>query len=338
MTSQQSDDWRAVASWEVLEVRAAMLVRLRRVFEQVGFLEVETPLLSRDVCVDEHIEPFVVPGPDGDTEFFLQTSPEFAMKRLVAQWGRPIFQVTRAFRCGETGTRHNPEFTIVEWYEPGSTYLQQMDLVESVVRGVAEVPADAPPWVLGEGSGERFGRISYDEAFDRAIGVEVLGRSTAEVIEVARRELETVPDGLDESDRDAWLNLLLSERVEPTLGRNRPEFLFDYPASQAALARVRHGEIDVAERMELFIDGLEICNGYQELIDADELAERMASQSRRRVAAGRRGLPVTSRLEMAQRVGLPDCAGVALGFDRLVMRTLGLERIEQSLVFPFARA
>ena len=169
MTSQRPDDWRAVASWEVLEVRAAMLGRLRRVFEQAGFLEVETPLLSRDVCVDEHIEPFVVPGPDGDTEFFLQTSPEFAMKRLVVQWGRPIFQVTRAFRSGETGARHNPEFTIVEWYAPESTYLQQMDLVESVVRGVAEVPVDAPPWVLGEGSGERFGRISYDEAFDLSL-------------------------------------------------------------------------------------------------------------------------------------------------------------------------
>ena len=114
MTLLHPDDWRAVASWEVLAARAEMLGRLRRVFEEAGYLEVETPLLSRDVCVDEHIEPFVVPEPDGDTEFFLQTSPEFAMKRLVAQWGRPIFQVTRAFRCGEIGTRHNPEFTIVE--------------------------------------------------------------------------------------------------------------------------------------------------------------------------------------------------------------------------------
>ena len=120
--------------------------------------------------------------------------------------------------------------------------------------------------------------------------------------------------------------------------RDRPEFLFDYPASQAALARVRHGEIDVAERMELFIDGLEICNGYQELTDADELAGRMGEQSQRRASAGRRSLPVTSRLESAQRSGLSDCAGVALGFDRLVMRTLGLERIEQVLAFPFRRA
>ena len=168
--------------------------------------------------------------------------------------------------------------------------------------------------------------------------MEVLGRSTDELIQLAGRELDAVPDSLDTSDRDGWLNLLLAERVEPTLGKDHPEFLYDFPSSQAALSRIRRGEVDVAERMELYIDGLEICNGYQELTDADELAGRMGEQSQRRASAGRRSLPVTSRLESAQRSGLPDCAGVALGFDRLVMRTLGLERIEQVMAFPFRRA
>jgi len=314
-----------------------MLTRLRRDFDRAGFLEVETPLLSGDVCVDEHIEPFVVSGLD-DEQLFLQTSPEFAMKRLVADSARLIYQVTRAFRRDEVGGQHNPEFTMVEWYAPGSTYLLQMDLVEHLVRGVAEVAPRCPPWTALPSSGEPFGRLSYDEAFARGLGVEVLGRSTDELVELAGRELDSVPDSLDASDRDGWLNLLLAERVEPTLGKDRPEFLYDFPSSQAALSRIRRGEVDVAERMELYIDGLEICNGYQELTDADELAGRMVEQSQRRGSAGRRSLPVTSRLESAQRSGLPDCAGVALGFDRLVMRTLGLERIEQVMAFPFRRA
>jgi len=234
------DDWRPTASWEVLESRARMLERLRGDLGLAGFLEVETPLLSSDVCVDQHVDPFVVGGLAGD-ELFLQTSPEFAMKRLVADSPRPIFQVTHAFRRDEVGARHNPEFTMVEWYAPGSTYLRQMDLVERLVRGVAGVADRVPAWLERSGNGESFGRLSYDEAFARALGVEVLGRPTAELIELAGRELETVPDGLDESDPEGWLNLLLAERVEPTLGRDRPEFLFDYPASQAALARIRRG-------------------------------------------------------------------------------------------------
>lgn len=314
-----------------------MLERLRHDFGLAGFLEVETPLLSRDVCVDQYLDPFTVDGLAGD-ELFLQTSPEFAMKRLVADSSRAIFQVTRAFRRDEVGERHNPEFTMVEWYAPGSTYLLQMDLVETLVRGVAEVAGHVPCWLESTGHGDAFGRLSYDEAFARALGVEVLGRPVIELVDLAGRELETVPGGLDESDRDCWLNLLLAERVEPTLGRDRPEFLFDFPASQAALARIRHGEVDVAERMELYIEGTEICNGYQELTDADELAERMSEQSRRRAVSRARSLPETSRLESALRAGLPECAGVALGFDRLVMCTLGLRQIDAVLAFPFGRA
>jgi len=335
--SDLGGDWRPSASWEVLEIRAAMMASLRAEFAARGFLEVETPVLSRDICVDEHLEPFVVEGPGG-AELFLQTSPEFSMKRLVADSARPIFQVTRAFRRDEAGSRHNPEFTMIEWYEPGSSYLEQMDLVERLVCEAGQAAGEAPPWVDQLEHGEPFGRLSYDEAFVRAIGVEVLGRPTSELIGLARRELESVPDGLAESDRDGWLNLLLCERVEPTLGRDRPEFLYDYPASQAALSRIRRSEVDVAERMELYIGGLEICNGYQELTDADELARRMSEQSRRRAGSGGRSLPESSRLESALRAGFPECAGVALGFDRLVMCALGLCRIDQVLAFPFGSA
>ena len=333
----RADDWRPSATWEVLETRAAMLASVRAAFCARGYLEVETPLLSADVCVDQHLDPFEVEGAGG-VRLFLQTSPEFSMKRLVADSARPIVQVSRAFRRDEAGPRHNPEFTMIEWYEPGSSYLEQMEWVEVLVREAGRAAGTVPGWVDRLATGESFGRLSYDEAFVRAIGVEVLGRTADELMVLACRELETVPDGLDRADRDVWLNLLLSERVEPTMGRDGPEFLYDYPASQAALARIRAGEVSVAERMELYIDGLEICNGYQELTDADELSERMAEQSGLRVVAGGRRLPETSRLEWAMRSGLPECAGVALGFDRLVMCTLGLDRIERVLAFPIDRA
>ncbi len=327
------DDWRPTASWATLMLRARMLAAVRRVFEETGYLEVETPLLSTDACVDEHLEPFVVDDPGG-VERFLQTSPEFAMKRLVAAGGESIYQVTRAFRRDELGQCHNPEFTMIEWYCRDTSYRDQMDFVETLVRATALLADPAPAW-LGE---TPFRRLSYDEAFQRAVGIDVLARPTSELIALAHRELESIPEGLDKQDRDSWLNLLLSGRVEPTLGRSGPEFLFDYPASQAALARVRSGAVDVAERMELYIGGLEICNGYQELTDAEELADRMREQSRRRDAVGGRRLPVESRLESAQRAGFPECAGVALGFDRLVMSVLGLPRIQDVMAFPFPRA
>ncbi len=327
------DDWKPTASWATLECRARMLAVLRRVFDENGYIEVETPLLSMDVCIDEHLEPFVV-GEPGGVERFLQTSPEFAMKRLLAAGADSIYQVTRAFRRDELGQRHNPEFTMVEWYRRDSSYHDQMDFTETLIRAVALAVDPVPAW-----SDETpFRRLSYDEAFQRALGVEVLARPTSELVALARRELDSIPDGLTEQDRDGWLNLLLAGRVEPTLGRSGPEFLFDYPASQAALARVRCGTIDVAERMELYIDGLEICNGYQELTDAEELADRMRKQLQRRLAAGGRRLPVGSRLESAQRAGFPECAGVALGLDRLVMSVLGLPCIQDVLAFPFPRA
>ena len=313
-----------------------MLDAARRFFSARGSLEVETPLLGADVCVDEHLDPFIVDDGAGVPRY-LQTSPEFAMKRLLADCPRSLFQVTRAFRQDESGRFHNPEFTIVEWYDPHTTHLDQMAVVESLVRNVVATRSRRPVWLNPAQDGP-FGRVTYDEAFARVLGVEVLGRPATELAKLADRELATIPEGIRIDDPDAWLNLLLAERVEETLGRDRPEFLYDYPATQAALARIRRGSVDVAERMELYVQGVELCNGYHEITDPDELSSRMCEQARRRAQSGASALPTGSRLERAQHAGLTDCAGVALGFDRLVMLILGLDHIGQVLPFPWDRA
>lgn len=323
-----------------LRGRARIMRTLREFFEDHDYMEIETPLLSKDVCVDACLEPFPV---NSATEgaLFLQTSPEFHMKRLLAAGAERIYQVTRSFRAGEHGPRHNPEFTILEWYAVGETYDQQMDFVEQLVRAVAgDGPLDAPyedaapPGPLCSGP---FPRVCYDDAFATVAGASVLTMSVEELKGLAARHQISAPASLRDDDRDGWLNLLLSAVVEPAL--EGAMFLCDFPASQAALARVRDGVPPVAERFELYLDGIEICNGYQELTDADELERRMSIHAGIRDQERLAPLPVHSRLTEAMRdPGLPECAGVALGVDRLVMWRLGAERLDEVVAFPLDRA
>lgn len=329
------DDTGPTASLEMLRLRSRVLRQIRSVFDDHGYWEVQTPLLSIDTCVDAWIDPFALPatGPHGET-CYLQTSPEFAMKRLVAHGAEAIYEITRSFRRGEAGIRHNPEFTMVEWYRAGDDHVAQMAFTEALMRSVAslsEARANSLPT-------EPFLRLSYDEAFERAIGVRVLGLPTAELIELARRLKVPAPESLAADDRDGWLNLLLALRVEPCLPSLGPLFLHDFPASQAALAKVRNDSPPVAERFELYVDGLELCNGYHELTDPEELRERMERQSAMRVAAGKESLPAMSRLVKTLQRGFPPSAGVALGFERLLMWLVGTDRIADVTAFPFARA
>lgn len=328
------------ASFSHLRARAEVLRSLRTFFEQHDFLEVETPLLSPDVCVDSWLEPFETHSA-GAERLFLQTSPEFHMKRLLAAGARRIYQLTRSFRVGERGARHNPEFTILEWYAVGETYRQQMDFVEKLVRAVDAADVGREP----DGVRDRplsppdapFTRLTYDDAFAACAGQRVLSLSPEALRDLAREHAVSVPASLRQDDRDGWLNLLLSAVVEPALSRFGAVFVHDYPASQAALARVRDDAI--AERFELYLDGIEICNGYQELTDADELDRRMRLQADRRREAGLIPLRVHSRLSDAMRTpGLPECSGVALGVDRLVMWRLGAERLDEVVAFPMDRA
>lgn len=326
---ESSDQWRPTASLAALQRRAGLLRAVRRFFDERGFLEVDTPALSADTVVDRHIEPFStgVPAEVGKPprRLWLQTSPEFAMKRLLAAGAEAIYQIGHVFRLGERGSHHNPEFTMVEWYRGGDDYGQGMTLL-----------AELAECLLGRGPTEK---VSYAEAFSRHVGLDPHRAAIAELREAARRREIVWPESLEEcGDRDAWLDLLLTECVQPQLGVARPTIVYDYPASQCALARVRADDPPVAERFELFVDGVELANGYHELRDPDELRRRNQQINRQRRAEGKDALPERSQLLQAMEAGLPECTGVALGFDRLMMVLCQAATIDEVIAFPFERA
>lgn len=336
MTGSVRSNHRPTASWTRLRQRAELLERLRMFFRRRDFLEVDTPVLSRDTVVDVHLEPLSVTlfhdarKPTEGATFWLQTSPEFAMKRLLEAGAERIFQVTHAFRAGEVGALHNPEFTMVEWYRVGDSYTDGMDLLASLCEEL--LPHPTPE------------RVTYAEAFLRHAGVDPHSATVAQLAKAARNQAVAVPDQmvaeLNETAavRDEWLNLLLACCVEPHLGQKQPTILYDYPATQAALAHVRPGPPAVAERFELYVDGIELANGYHELLDANELRTRNAAQNAVRQRDGRRVLPDTSRLLDAMDAGLPASVGVALGFDRLAMVACGATSIQEVMCFPIDRA
>ncbi|GDY07615.1 elongation factor P--(R)-beta-lysine ligase [Planctomycetia bacterium] len=323
-------DFQPSATLDVLRLRAKLLAFTRQYFDESGCFEVDTPILSHERVIDPNIEPFVVSW-SASERLFLQTSPEFAMKRLLAAGAEAIYQLGKVFRHGELGRLHNPEFTMLEWYRVGDTHHEQMTFVEKFVTAFAcEVGRQSPqPSAF---SPQPFERLTYDQAFERHAGSKVLTRPTDEIVSLARRLGVSAPESLLPDDRDGWLNLLLAERVEPHLGHDRPTFVFDYPASQAALARVRgEGQTAVAERFELYVHGIELCNGYHELTDAAALRTRI----RRDASACEKHIPEPIRLLAAMDSGLPASSGVALGFDRLLMLSLGHDSVRQVIPFPF---
>lgn len=343
-----NEDFGPTASLPVLRWRAEMLRAARSFFDERRYWEVDTPLLSSEIVIDAWLEPFACAWLPEATQWssatpqlrFLQTSPEFAMKRLLAGGADAIYQLGKVFRNGETGRRHNPEFTMLEWYRVGDDHHAQMDVTENLVRSMVAASSmlcDRARMVL---DGPPFLRLAYDDAFAAYANIRALTASLDELHAVAAKHTMISPPGLAADDRDGWLNWLLAELVEPHLGCEIPVFLCDFPATQAALAKThrRADGVEVAHRFELYIDGVEFCNGYHELTDPAILRERMVEQSRLRSAAGLRPLPHESRLLAAMEAGLPGSAGVALGFDRLLMFLLGTDTIETVIPFPFARA
>lgn len=328
--SASPDDYLPTASWPRLKLRAELLRRARRFFDDRRFLEVETPILSADIVVDRHLDPFVTtladdPGrPNAGRTLYLQTSPEFAMKRLLAAGGEAIYQITRAFRNGgERGPLHNPEFTMVEWYRRGDGLGGGMALLSELAEELLEFESTEV--------------LRYQTVFERHVGLNPHVATVEELSAMARRLGVAAPETLG-NDRDGWLNLLLVEQIEQHLGRGRPTILYDYPATQAALAKTRNDPYPVAERFELYINGIELANGYHELLDPQVLRERNRQANRKRAADGKPMLPEESRLLAAMDAGLPECSGVALGFDRLVMIAARAKRIEEVLAFPVERA
>jgi elongation factor P--(R)-beta-lysine ligase len=307
----------AGASIAALEQRAALLRRLREFFYERGFIEVETPLIAGEIIPELHIEPMQLA--DGS---FLQASPELHMKRLMAAGAKAIFQITRSFRSGERGRLHNPEFTIVEWYKVGQDMQAGADLLDELIRTMLGTTPAA--------------RSTYANAFRRTINLCPHTATLDELISAAKTAHLDVPEGLHRTDRDEWLNLLLSACVEPQLGRDRPEIIYNYPATQASLAQITSTQLgyNVAERFELYYRGIELANGFHELTDSTEQRRRFEAINAARESDGRRTLPLPESLLAAMDHGLPDCTGVALGFDRLVMLALDATCVGEVLSFP----
>ncbi len=302
-----------------------MLAGIRAFFAQAGVLEVETPMLSRAAATDVQIESFAVPA--GALKRFLHTSPEFAMKRLLAAGSGDIYQICRVFREDEAGRYHNPEFTLLEWYRLDWDAVRLAQEVIDLIGSVAQV--------LGRAAPDAVRRLSYAQAFDEALGIDP-HRATADMLAAVAhgQGLQVV----GELGRDAWLDLLFSECVAAAFARDSLTVIDEYPASQAALARVRPGTPSVAERFEVFAGPVELANGFHELADAREQAARFEADNRARASLGRAAMPVDQRLVAALEAGLPDCSGVALGLDRLLMWLGGWERIDEVLAFPWGRA
>jgi lysyl-tRNA synthetase class 2 len=319
-----STHWRPSADLPTLRLRASLLARARDYFARSGTLEVETPLLVRAAVTDVNIETLEVLGVDGRRCGFLHTSPEYAMKRLLAAGAGDIYQVSHVFRGGERGARHNPEFTMIEWYRLGC---DERRLSHDVEQFVAALLAGHVPLVPAR-------RATYSEVFVESLGIEPLAASAASLRLALERAGVHVPDSIA-GDRDALLDLGLSQVVAPGLPNDRLTFVAQFPASQAALARVA-GE--VAGRFEAFWGALELANGFHELGDAREQSRRFAEDRRARARRGLHAREPDERLLAALAAGLPDCAGVALGFDRLVMIAAGKQHIDEVLAFTSEQA
>lgn len=311
---------------QMLRRRAELTAKARAFFAARGVLEVDTPLLGHGLVVEEHIDPIpcqVQVGGQSSTRHLL-TSPEGPMKRLLAAGSGPIYQFAHAFRDGEVGRRHATEFTMLEWYRPGFDHHQLMDEVEALVRELLPDVGTAP-----------FERKTYRQVFFDAVAINPLATSLPQLLSACDRLSVPVPAGFggdsDGGSLDDLLDLLLVSHIEPSLGTQAPLLLHDYPASQAALAQIDTDQDGrrVAQRFELYIDGVELANGYHELLDPTEQRARFEQANQARAEGGRPTLPLDEDLLQALETGMPPCAGIALGFDRLVMLATGATEIAE---------
>ncbi|MCL1633790.1 EF-P lysine aminoacylase EpmA [Luteimonas sp. SX5] len=324
----KAGDWRPSAQPEAIRLRARLYAAIRAFFAERDVLEVETPILSVAGNTDPNIASFSLQF-SGRTEGaprtrWLRTSPEYPLKRLLAGGVGDCYELGRVFRDGEAGGRHNPEFTMLEWYRTGWDHFRLIDESVALVRAaLALVGRDA-----------RVEKITYRDLYRRHLGIDT-ATGTDDEFRAALGEIEIDPAGLG---RDDWLDLLMTHRIQPTFAADRLTAVYDYPASQCALARIRPGDPPVAERFEIYLGPLELANGYHELQDAAEQGKRFQRDLAVRESRGAPSPPVDERLLAALEHGLPQCAGVALGVDRLLMAMLGADRIGDAIAFGFERA
>ena len=311
-------DWQSSAPIENLRLRAGVLAAIREFFRERDVLEVETPLLALTTATDPHLESISVNNvfSSDSAEYFLQTSPEFAMKKLLAAGSGSIYQLCKAFRQDEASRRHNPEFTMLEWYRLDFDEHQLMDEVAALVSFVTGRSAPV--------------RLTYSDLFQRHLGLDPHQCESDELLTAAKARIDFNDSGFQ---RDELLHLLLAQVIEPALVEDC--FVYDFPACMSALAATgqnSQGQV-IARRFELFMGGMEIANGYFELVDAAEQRRRFEQDIRQRLRMQRRKVPVDEGLISALEQGLPSCAGVAMGVDRLVMLAAGASSIDQVISF-----
>ncbi|MGA8708908.1 MAG: EF-P lysine aminoacylase EpmA [Steroidobacteraceae bacterium] len=321
-----SPSWRPTATLATLRQRAELLAAARSFFAAHAVLEVDTPALVRHAVTDRHIHSARAELPGHDAPLYLHTSPEYAMKRLLAAGSGDIYQIAHVFRGSEQGRWHNAEFTLIEWYRCGFSLRDLMLEVAALALRLLGQPADTPVQYL-----------RYAEALQHQLALDPLVASDSELRDLAiARRLDA--DLARRCDRDELLDWLMASVVGPRLGLEGPCFVHHYPASQAALARLDPLDPRVALRFELYYRGVELANGFEELADAVQQRARFELDRRRRLAAGLPAPDVDEALLAALEAGLPPVSGVALGFDRLLMLRLGASAIGQVLPFPLDRA
>jgi len=323
----ETASWQPSASIPNLLKRGAILAEIRRFFADRCVLEVETPCMSQATVTDIHLVPFetrfVGPGHSGGLNLYLMTSPEYHMKRLLAAGCGPVFQLCRSFRNEEMGRHHNPEFTMLEWYRPHYDMYRLINEVDDLLQQVLDCePAES---------------LSYQQAFQRYLEVDPLSADkTLLRAAAAKLDLSNIAD--EEEDRDTLLQMLFTFGVEPLIGKDKPVVIYHFPATQASLAQISSEDHRVAERFEVYFKGIELANGFHELTDAGEQRQRFEQDNRKRAERGLSQQPIDTLLLDALEAGLPDCSGVALGVDRLVMLALGAESLAEVLAFSVDRA
>lgn len=324
--------WQPSASLDNIKRRANLLKGIREYFVKEHVTEVETPCLSQSAVTDIHLDSFVTHfTPIGELEgqaFFLHTSPEFHMKRLIAAYHEDIYQICHVFRNGEAGGRHNPEFTMLEWYRIGVDHHQLMDDITALLSSIVDFT--------------ELRRVSYQQLFEEHLGINPHRTATQKLEKLVHAKIDDHLSGLE---RNSLLELLFTHYIEPSLGwaaegKLAGVYVYDFPASMAALARVG-ADVDnqqVASRFELFINGVELANGYHELVDGIEQAKRFKHDQVKRKELGYPKHSHDEHLLSALAEGLPDCSGVALGVDRLLMLMTGTQEIADVIAFDFERA
>lgn len=322
-----TERWQPSASWVNIRRRADMLRMIREFFSVREVLEVDTPTLSRYTITDPHLHSLKthLDAPGLQHAMYLQTSPEFAMKRLLAAGSGAIYQISKVFRDDEAGQFHNPEFTMLEWYRPDFDHFSLMDEVADLVcdLGVCHVPPL---------------RMTYQQAFIDYAGIDPFDCSDQDVAACFVKH-DIAVQGLADVSAAAtlWRDVLMSHVIEAALRQcKQAVFIYHYPADQAALARIN--EAGLAERFELYIHGVEVANGYYELTDAFEQRRRFEHDNALREQSGLPAVELDQHVLSALEAGLPDCAGVALGVDRLLMLACDAGHIDQVLCFPANRA